>query len=89
MVAPAIVMIPSATAKTFTVVSNPHQFANSPHAIDAPMPLRAAAVQNFHAVSLPVTREYLKGQRLGPAFVNYMSGWKGFVVQEEAATVGA
>lgn len=52
-------------------------------------PLRVAADQNFHAVALPVTREYLKGQRVGPAFVNYMSSrWKDFVAEEDAATVG-
>ncbi|MFI4976814.1 MAG: NADH:flavin oxidoreductase [Caulobacterales bacterium] len=49
-------------------------------------PKRVAADPDFRAVSLPVTREYLRNQRLGPAFVEYMNGWKGFVVQEEAVT---
>ena len=41
------------------------------------------------ASSLPVTRAWLRNERLGPAFVEYMNGWKGFVVQEEVATVDA
>jgi len=52
-------------------------------------PRRAAADADFRAVSLPVTRQWLRDQRLGPAFVEYMNGWKGFVVQEEAETVDA
>ncbi|MGZ5987951.1 MAG: NADH:flavin oxidoreductase [Rhizomicrobium sp.] len=52
-------------------------------------PRKAAADPNFRAISLPVTREYLKQERLGPAFIKYMSGWKGFVVQDEAASVSA
>lgn len=52
-------------------------------------PLRVAADEEFHAVSLPVTREYLRGQRLAPAFIGFMiSRWKGFVVEEEAAATG-
>jgi 2,4-dienoyl-CoA reductase-like NADH-dependent reductase (Old Yellow Enzyme family) len=51
-------------------------------------PQRVAADPDFRGISLPVTRDYLKGQRLGPAFIEYMAGWKGFVV-EEAATVSA
>lgn len=52
-------------------------------------PLRAAADPNFRAVSLPITRAYLEGQRLGPAFIKYMSGWKGFVAQEDPAKADA
>jgi hypothetical protein len=33
----------------------------------------------FEPVTLPVTRDYLKSQGLGEAFINYMAGWKGFV----------
>ena len=52
-------------------------------------PRRTAADPDFRAVSLPVTRQWLRDQRLGPSFVEYMNGWKGFVVQEEAETVDA
>jgi 2,4-dienoyl-CoA reductase-like NADH-dependent reductase (Old Yellow Enzyme family) len=52
-------------------------------------PKRVQADPDFRAISLPVTREWLRKERLGPAFVNYMNGWKGFVVQEEASTVDA
>jgi 2,4-dienoyl-CoA reductase-like NADH-dependent reductase (Old Yellow Enzyme family) len=48
-------------------------------------PRRVQAEPNFRARPLPVTREYLQQERLGPAFVKYMSGWKGFVAEEEAA----
>jgi 2,4-dienoyl-CoA reductase-like NADH-dependent reductase (Old Yellow Enzyme family) len=52
-------------------------------------PQKVAADPDFRAISLPVTRDYLRNERLGPAFIGYMSGWKGFVAQEEteAATV--
>lgn len=33
----------------------------------------------FTPVALPVTRDYLKAQGLGPAFQEYMAGWPGFV----------
>jgi 2,4-dienoyl-CoA reductase-like NADH-dependent reductase (Old Yellow Enzyme family) len=52
-------------------------------------PRRAAADADFRAVSLPVTRAWLRNERLGPAFVEYMNGWKGFVVQGETETVDA
>ncbi len=42
-------------------------------------PTRVAAQGDFAPVGLPVTREYLAAEGLGPAFVDYMSGWKGFV----------
>lgn len=42
-------------------------------------PTRVAAERDFAPVGLPVTREYLADQGLGPAFVEYMAGWKGFV----------
>lgn len=38
-----------------------------------------AANAEFQPVSLPVTRDYLRAQHLGPAFVEYMAGWEGFV----------
>ncbi|HEY2884195.1 MAG TPA: hypothetical protein VGJ08_03180, partial [Rhizomicrobium sp.] len=49
-------------------------------------PRRVQAEPDFRARPLPVTREYLKQERLGPAFVKYMAGWKGFVAEDEAAT---
>jgi 2,4-dienoyl-CoA reductase-like NADH-dependent reductase (Old Yellow Enzyme family) len=42
-------------------------------------PEQALANPDFKPVSLPVTREYLRSQGLGEAFVDYMAGWKGFV----------
>ncbi len=42
---------------------------------------------DFAPISLPVTREHLRHEGLGPAFVDYMATWKGFVVEPEA--VGA
>ena len=42
-------------------------------------PLQAEKDEDFTAVSLPVTADYLRGQGLGEDFVVYMSGWKGFV----------
>lgn len=48
-------------------------------------PKRVAADPDFQAVPIPVTRDYLLGQRLSPPFVEYMStSFKGFVVQDEA-----
>ncbi|MGH7023790.1 MAG: NADH:flavin oxidoreductase [Caulobacteraceae bacterium] len=47
-------------------------------------PPRVAADPDFRAIALPVTRDYLRAERLGPAFIGYMSGWKGFVTQDEA-----
>lgn len=49
-----------------------HDFAN-----------RAAADPGFAARATPVSEAYLHAEGLGPAFVNYMRTWKGFV--EEAA----
>ncbi|MDP3855813.1 NADH:flavin oxidoreductase [Phenylobacterium sp.] len=45
-------------------------------------PKQAAADADFRPASLPVTREHLRQEGLGPAFVDYMNSWKGFVVQE-------
>jgi len=52
-------------------------------------PRRLAVDPDFRAISLPVTREHLRNERLSPAFVEYMNGWKGFVAQEEPATATA
>ena len=46
-------------------------------------PKRVAADPNFAAIATPVSEAYLREEGLGPAFVNYMRTWKGFV--EEAA----
>lgn len=42
-------------------------------------PKRVAADPDFEAVGLPVTRDYLSAEGLGPAFIDYMNTWKGFV----------
>lgn len=42
-------------------------------------PQRVAADENFRPVNLPVTADYLHSEGLGDAFVEYMSGWSGFV----------
>jgi 2,4-dienoyl-CoA reductase-like NADH-dependent reductase (Old Yellow Enzyme family) len=47
-------------------------------------PKRAAADANFAAITTPVSEAYLREEGLGPAFVNYMRTWKGFV-EEPAA----
>ena len=52
-------------------------------------PRKVAADPDFRAIALPVTRDYLRNERLGPAMVEYMNGWKGFVAQEEAAEATA
>lgn len=52
-------------------------------------PLRVKADENFKTIALPVTRDYLRNERLGPAFIEYMNTWKGFVVQDEAAETAA
>lgn len=40
----------------------------------------------FGPTPLPVTREHLAAEGLGPAFITYMSTWPGFVAVEEATT---
>ena len=52
-------------------------------------PLRVKADADFKTIALPVTRDYLRNERLGPAFVEYMNTWKGFVAQGEAAQAAA
>ncbi|KRB51070.1 MAG: NADH:flavin oxidoreductase [Pseudomonadota bacterium] len=44
-------------------------------------PQKVAADPDFTPIALPVTREHLQAEGLGPAFVDYMNTWKGFVVQ--------
>jgi 2,4-dienoyl-CoA reductase-like NADH-dependent reductase (Old Yellow Enzyme family) len=39
----------------------------------------------FEPVPLPVSREYLAGQGLSPAFQTYMKNWPGFVAEDETA----
>ena len=46
-------------------------------------PKKVAADADFHSVSVPVTRDYLRQEGLGQAFLDYMAGWKGFVAAEE------
>jgi 2,4-dienoyl-CoA reductase-like NADH-dependent reductase (Old Yellow Enzyme family) len=45
-------------------------------------PRQVEADPGFRPVSLPVTREHLRAEGLGPAFVDYMNTWKGFVAAE-------
>jgi 2,4-dienoyl-CoA reductase-like NADH-dependent reductase (Old Yellow Enzyme family) len=47
-------------------------------------PRRVAADPGFEAVRPPVTPDYLRGEGLGPAFIQYMGNWKGFVAAETA-----
>ena len=44
-----------------------------------------AANPDFEPIPLPVTREHLVAEGLGPAFVAYMDTWKGFVAPVEQA----
>jgi 2,4-dienoyl-CoA reductase-like NADH-dependent reductase (Old Yellow Enzyme family) len=48
-------------------------------------PRRLADDALFRPVSLPVTREYLRAEGLGPAFVDYMNTWRGFVAEPAVA----
>lgn len=48
-------------------------------------PQRVRANPDFTARALPVTPEYLRSEGLGPAFVQYMHNWKGFVAETEDA----
>ena len=42
-------------------------------------PQRAIADPQFTMRDLPVTRDYLNAEGLGPAFIDYMASWEGFV----------
>ncbi|HEX4198448.1 MAG TPA: NADH:flavin oxidoreductase [Caulobacteraceae bacterium] len=48
-------------------------------------PQKVAADPDFHAIALPVTRQYLRNEHLGRAMIEYMNGWKGFVADQEVA----
>ena len=50
-------------------------------------PKRVAADPDFSAVSLPVTREYLRNERLSPVFVDYMNAARGWLVQDETSAM--
>jgi 2,4-dienoyl-CoA reductase-like NADH-dependent reductase (Old Yellow Enzyme family) len=45
------------------------------------LPRRIASDPAFEPVPNPVTRDYLKGEGLGKAFIDYMASWKGFVAE--------
>ena len=47
---------------------------------DFPRQMQADA--GFEPAALPVSREHLKAEGLGPAFIDYMAGWEGFVAAE-------
>jgi 2,4-dienoyl-CoA reductase-like NADH-dependent reductase (Old Yellow Enzyme family) len=47
-------------------------------------PKRVAADPEFEAAKPPVTTGYLRDEGLGPAFIEYMGNWKGFVAAETA-----
>ena len=38
---------------------------------------------DFHATKRPVSRDYLRRQGLGEAFIEYMATWRNFVAEEE------
>lgn len=48
-------------------------------------PKRAEADPDFTPIPLPVPRQHLRNEGLGPAFVAYMETWKGFVEPAEQA----
>jgi hypothetical protein len=48
-----------------------------------------AADPDFQTIALPVSADYLREERLGPTFVQYMRNWKGFVAEEEPAAAPA
>ena len=48
-------------------------------------PNRVRANPDFEPIPLPVTRAYLAGEGLSPAFQVYMNNWAGFVADPEPA----
>jgi 2,4-dienoyl-CoA reductase-like NADH-dependent reductase (Old Yellow Enzyme family) len=44
-------------------------------------PQRVAADSDFKPIALPVAAAHLEAEGLGPAFLNYMRTWKGFVAE--------
>ena len=51
-------------------------------------PKLVAANPHFTPIAIPVPAAHLRAEGLGPAFVQYMSSWKGFVAAKEPETVG-
>lgn len=49
-------------------------------------PARVRVDPEFSPVALPVSASHLAGERLGPAFIDYMRGWKGFVTTQPDPT---
>jgi 2,4-dienoyl-CoA reductase-like NADH-dependent reductase (Old Yellow Enzyme family) len=52
-------------------------------------PVRVQADAGFEAVARPVTRQWLRDERLSEVFIDYMNNWKGFVAAEAAEPVDA
>jgi 2,4-dienoyl-CoA reductase-like NADH-dependent reductase (Old Yellow Enzyme family) len=52
-------------------------------------PKLMAADPEFQPIARPVSRAHLRAEGLSPKFVEYMNGWKGFVAEEELASVSA
>lgn len=48
-------------------------------------PRRIAANQEFTSIALPVSRDHLTKEGLGPHFVDYMATWPGFVAPDDHA----
>lgn len=48
-------------------------------------PNQLSSNSEFSSATLPVSREYLANEGLGPAFIDYMSSWSGFVQTEVEA----
>lgn len=42
-------------------------------------PLKVIQNENFTPIAIPVSKEYLKNEGLGPDFIKYMQRWDGFV----------
>jgi|TARA_B100000315_G_C14370640_1_gene492796 2,4-dienoyl-CoA reductase-like NADH-dependent reductase (Old Yellow Enzyme family) len=42
-------------------------------------PQRVAEDPDFETAALPVSEAYLQSEGLGPAFIDYLRWWKGFV----------
>jgi 2,4-dienoyl-CoA reductase-like NADH-dependent reductase (Old Yellow Enzyme family) len=47
--------------------------------VHADFPAQAMANPDFAMLELPVSRQHLADQGLGPKFIDYMASWKGFV----------
>jgi hypothetical protein len=47
--------------------------------VHADFPRQALTNANFEMQALPVTRDHLAAQGLGPKFIDYMATWDGFV----------